>query len=468
MATLDPAEAAVIAHGRWATSPPAKPLRSFAIDTRRIEPGETFVALKSDRMDGHSFLRQAFQYRALAALVEHPDTDVPIPQLVVRDSLGALQALARSWRQRFRSPVIGVTGSNGKTTVKEMLGQVLGSQWFRTRGNHNNHIGVPLSLLELDPRMHAGGILEAGINDVGEMDLLSGMINPDHAIITSVGPSHLERLGDLEGVAREKAILARSVRPGGNVFLPAQLLRYAAFRDLPETIRVHALLRRGESIGADLSSLPNLTIYHYNWTDKVPAGGPGILRMEMPVPHGPLSFRAGSDGMVSNLALVVQVALHLGVPLSTLQACLDAWRPFRQRGETVRYRAATYYVDCYNANPGSMLDSLQRFAHLFPNQPHLYVLGTMNELGENAAEWHRSTANRGSLRGDADVYLIGEHAEALAEGLLQQGHDRSRIHFAQTDDELREHLSRFSGAIFLKGSRSLGMERLVPEGGRSC
>ena len=468
MANIDPSEAAALTDGCWASPPPASPLKSFAIDTRRIEAGETFVALKTERMDGHSFLRQAFQYRAAAALVERADHEVPIPQLVVRDSLGALQALASSWRNRFHSPVIGVTGSNGKTTVKEMLGQVLGSQWFKTRGNYNNHIGVPLSLLELDPRMHAGAILEAGINGVGEMDLLSGMIRPDHAIITSIGPSHLERLGDIHGVAREKSILARAVRPGGSVFIPASLLGYAPFRELPASVRIHALARRGEYLDEAWTRLPNVTIYHYSWTESVPSRGMGALNTEPPMLPGEFFFRAGSNGMVSNLALVVHLALELGVPPSTLQACLDAWRPFNQRGETVRKGMTNYYVDCYNANPGSMLDSLQRFSHLFPDQPHLYVLGTMNELGEEAAMWHRRTAREASLQEGSQIYLLGQYADALAEGLAEQGVDPGRVRIAADKDEVRQGIQGFAGAVFLKGSRTLGMENLLPEGAQSC
>jgi UDP-N-acetylmuramoyl-tripeptide--D-alanyl-D-alanine ligase len=468
MATLDPHEAATIAHGCWAASPPPSPLTSFAIDTRRIEPGETFVALKSDRLDGHAFLRKAFEYRAMAALVEHADADVPIPQLVVRDSLEALQSLAGSWRERFRSPVVGITGSNGKTTVKEMLGKVLGSQWFRTKGNYNNHIGVPLSLLDLDPRMHAGAILEAGINDVGEMSLLAGMIRPDHVIITSVGPSHLERLGTLEGVAREKAILAESVRPGGSVYLPASLLQYEAFRNLSPRTRIHALLREGEIADPAWADLPNVTIYHYNWTETVLSRGAGVLETKPPVHPGAFQFKAGSAGMISNLALVVHVAQQLNVPSETIQACLDAWRPFRQRGEVIVIPPTSYYVDCYNANPGSMLDSMQRFSHLFPDEKHAYVIGSMNELGSETREWHRKTGRDLVFQAEASISLVGEQADALYSGLEDQGVDPSRVRIEHDRAVLRDCLLGFRGAVFLKGSRTLGLESIVPGGEPSC
>jgi UDP-N-acetylmuramyl pentapeptide synthase len=468
MATLDPDEAATIAHGRWAEGRPSSPLTSFAFDTRRIQPGETFVALKSERADGHDFLRKAQEYKANAALVEHPNPDIMLPQLVVRDSLEALHALATSWRSRFKAPVIGVTGSYGKTTVKEMLGIVMGTQWFRTRGNYNNHIGVPLSLLELDPRRHAGAILEAGINDVNEMPLLAGMIQPDLAIVTAVGPAHLEHLGNIDGVAREKALMAHAVKPGGHVFIPAGLLRHEPFRHYEEGVNVHALAREGEELDPSWASLPGVTIYHYKWTDTTHSRGMGELESRPPMLSGNFSFRAGSAGMVSNLALVVHVGLHLGVPVSTMQACLDAWRPFRQRGEIIRMGDSHYYVDCYNANPGSMLDSAERFASLFPHQQHLYIIGSMKEMGEASAVWHRRTGEQIQLRQGSDVFLVGEEAAPMAESLIERGFSPARIHLIDDPAPLRDRIKAFEGAVFLKGSRLLGLETLLPDGGMRC
>ena len=467
MALLDPEEAATIAHGRWTVDRPAAPLTSFAIDTRMLQPGETFVALKSDRADGHAFLEKALQYRAAAALVERADERVALPQLVVRDSLEALQALARNWRQRFQGPVIGVTGSFGKTTVKEMLGHILGPQWFRTRGNYNNHIGVPLSLLELDPRRHAGAVLEAGINDVGEMDLLAGLLQPDMAIFTAVGPAHLERLGSLSGVAREKAILGGAVKPGGHVFLPASLLYYESFRALAGRVHLHALLGPGETADPGWSRLENLHFYNYKWTETTDSRGMGALVTEPPMLPGNYSFQAGSPGMVSNLALVVHVALHMGVPASTLQTHLSDWRAFRHRGEILRHGAAVYYVDCYNANPGSMLDSARRFQALFPSQPHLYVLGGMNELGSESDFWHRQTGASLPVSPGTRIFLVGEGTPAMAEGLLEKGIPHDQIHLVKDLEEIRQQVQSFQGAVFLKGSRSHHLESILPQEGVS-
>jgi UDP-N-acetylmuramoyl-tripeptide--D-alanyl-D-alanine ligase len=194
----------------------------------------------------------------------------------------------------------------------------------------------------------------------------------------------------------------------------------------------------------------------------------GELATQPPMTPGIFPFHAASPGMVSNLALVVAVALHLGVPCTTIQACLDAWRPLRQRGETIRHGGTLYYVDCYNANPGSMLDSARRFVNLFPDQPHLYVLGTMNELGERSDFWHRQTALGLPLHGGTEFRLVGAMAGHYADGLRQRGVPAALIHLDTDMEQLRGRLACFTGAVFLKGSRSLGLEALLPEGGVKC
>jgi len=468
MAMIDPLQAASLACGRWANRPPASPLTSFAIDTRYMRPGETFIALKGESRDGHAFLESAIRQNALAAVVDTPDESISLPQLVVDDVLQSLQSLAGAWRETFPAPVIAITGSYGKTTVKEMLGSVLGSIWFRSQGNFNNHIGVPLSLLELDPTHHAGAILEAGINSVGEMPLLAGLLQPDMAIITAIGPAHLENLGDLETVAREKAILAHSVAPGGHVFIPASLLQFEAFRNIPESVTVHAIGLDGDSVPEEASAMKNLKFCRYLWATTRNSRGMGELETMTPMHPWKFAFQAGSSGMVSNLALVVHVALHLGVPAFAVQRQLDVWRPFRHRGQTVFDGDRTFYVDCYNANPGSMLDSASRFANLFPDRQSLYVLGSMNELGADSEAWHRQTGLKLEVPMDSEIYLLGHGSEAMAEGFRQAGLEAGQLHIVDGLDSVRERLKTFSGAVFLKGSRTYGLESLLPEEEGSC
>lgn len=470
MAHLEARQAETITHGSWSGGQPTGPLTSFSIDTRTLEPGETFVALKTDRRDGHAYLEEAARRGALAALVETPHEGLDLPQLVVGDTWQALQALGRLWRQQFERTVAGITGSYGKTTVKELLGRVLGSHWYRTPGNLNNRLGVPLCLLELDRRLHAGAIIEAGISGPGEMEVLAGMMDPDLAIVTAVGPAHLEGLGSLEGVAEAKSQLARAVRAGGQVVFPRSLLHYQPFRDLPEGVAVHAVGVLGEQTGVGETGLPparGSVLADYTWTPDEATRGAGRLRVPGRRGKG-LSFQAGSPGMISNLALVVHTALLLGVPFETLQSRLDRWRPFHQRGEIYRDGPRQIFADCYNASPGSMIDSLRRFQNLFAGSPQLLVIGSMDELGAQSEYWHRRTAGEFALEEGTTVFLKGKGSSWMKEALEAKGHPSGRILLGETVEEARSLLQAFEGAVFLKGSRSHGLETLIPEDAEQC
>lgn len=435
--------------GHWRGNPPPV-LGRFAHDTRRMRGGETFVALRGERADGHEHLAAAQERGAIAALVERPRAEVSLPQLIAQDSLGALQRIATAARREFSGPVVGVTGSFGKTTVREMLGCALGDGWYRTRENFNNHIGLPLSLLELVAAGAEGAILEAGINKAGEMELLAGILQPDHAVITGVGPAHLEQLGDLDGVAREKARLAAAVPAGGLVVLPLELLRYARFREAVAGKRAIALAGEKES---NPSGLPgNVAIYHYKQTDY----------------SGRLSFAAESRGMLRNLALVTAMAGALGREADSIREGLAAWRPFRHRGEVRAWGKRLYYVDCYNANPASMIDSMERFTRRFADRPHFYVLGGMEELGPAAADWHRDTARRLPLLPGNPVALVGEAAAWYREGLAERTDGPWQPRVVEEVDDLGADLENFEGAVFLKGSRRHALERLLPEEATPC
>jgi len=466
MTGLKPSEAATIAHGYWVGKPPEAGLGRFAIDTRKMEAGDTFVALPTDKRDGHAFLQMARRNGALAALVEKADPDLELPQLVVENTYRALHSLARVRRQAFKRPIIGITGSYGKTTVKEQLGRVLGSQWYHTPGNLNNTLGVPLCLLEIESTHDAGAIIEAGISLKGEMEVLADLIDPDISIVTAVGPAHLEALGDLAGVAEEKAKLPQGTREGGTAVIPVDLLHYKHFREIPESVQVHAVALSGTgSPPPELSG--NVRIFRYTWEEDIDVPGrgflcPGNLDGERIIIPGE------SPGLVSNLSLVVHVALQLGVPAGTIESCLESWKPYSKRGELYQYGNTLYYVDCYNANPGSVPDSVIRFQKLFSKHAHCYVFGSMDELGERSGEWHRMTAERLNLPASAQVHLLGHGAEAFAEGLVKAGFPGRQIHIAASLEEAGDALDGWEGAVFLKGSRQFTLERLVPKGARPC
>ncbi len=438
---------AYAANGRWTREPAAHArVLGFGIDTRHFNPGDCFVALKTGKRDGHDYLAEARAAGAVAALVSRPDPGVDLPQLVVEDTLAALQAIAATHRRDYPGIVVGVTGSVGKTSTKELLARLLSAapgDVLATAGNLNNHLGVPLTITRLDHSAHRFAVIEAGIGGPGEMEVLAKMIEPDLAIVTHVGPAHLEALGSLENVAREKAILPASARAGSAKLFPRTCLDYAAFRNLPApALALDPKIRHGSEGTVIRFTPPHLD----------PTEAESLL----------FSCRRVSDGMAQNVALALAAALQLGVSPADAQARLLDWEPAALRGEICRDHAGRWlYVDCYNANPASMHDALAAFAGMAPgDQPRLYLIGGMEELGAESAAYHRKLgqALANVLRpGDSGLVLAGL---AAAEAVVA-GADHPDVAAARDLPSLRARFEAHRGAVFIKGSRRYQLESLL-------
>ena len=432
------------ASGSW-TREPACALTAFGIDTRTLRPGDIFVALKTAARDGHDFLPAALAAGASAALVSRANPSLDLPQLVVADPLAAFQAIAAAHRRAFTGPVIGVSGSAGKTSTKELLALLLASapgEVLATIGNLNNHLGVPLTLTRLDPATHKFAVIEAGIGGPGEMSVLADLIAPDHAIITLVGPAHLEALGSLDGVAREKALLPAAVRSSGLKLFPSACLDHAAFRALP---------------APTLALTPKIT--HT-------AGATQISFSLSSTASHTFTCRRLSDGMATNASLALALALHLGVTPADAQARLSTWQPAALRGELSRDHAGRWlYIDCYNANPASMHDALAAFAGMAPaDQPRLYLIGGMEELGSDSVAYHHrfGTALAATLRPSDSAFVL---AAAPAASALVAGAAHPAVTAAPDLATLRARLEAHTGSVFIKGSRRYQLESLlVPAG----
>jgi len=449
MPAFAPASLATWTGGRWTRTPGAA-VTGFGQDTRRLASGQMFVALRTGRRDGHDFLADARAQGAAAALVAREIDGSDLPQLVVPDPLAAFQAIAREHRRAFAGPVVGVTGSAGKTSTKDLLALLLGGApgVLATEGNLNNTIGVPLTLTRLEPGAHQAAVVEAGINQPGEMAVLAAMIAPDHAIVTLVGPAHLELLGSLEGVAVEKARLPAAVRPGGLAVCPVSCWAYAPFRALANPL---VLVPANEGmVAVDARSL-SFTVLHRPERTEVTLAG-----------RRPFLLRRVSGGMAQNAALALALASELGVPDAELQRRLERWQPAQWRGELRRVGEADVYCDFYNANPASMADSIAAFAGMVPDdRPRLYVLGGMEELGAAAAEFHRQLGRSLLLRPGDRLLALGEHAAALRAGLLENGNDPAQVEVVDDLAPVRARLAGFRGSVFLKGSRRYQLELLL-------
>ncbi|HWA85837.1 MAG TPA: UDP-N-acetylmuramoyl-tripeptide--D-alanyl-D-alanine ligase [Opitutus sp.] len=467
--------------GRW-TAQPVSPLTGFSIDTRQIRVGEVFVAIKTDARDGHDFLAAAQAAGAGAALVAKANAALALPQLVVADPLSAFQAIAREHRRGFPGRVIGISGSAGKTSTKNLLALLLGgaandgervpspaSSAMRgegtappkgepagvlaTEGNLNNHLGVPLTLTRLDPARHKFAVVEAGISALGEMALLARMIEPDVALITLVAAAHTAALGGLDGVAAEKAVLPAAVRPAGVAIFPRQCGEFAAFRELD--VR-QLVIERADVIRPAEPPKDKVffTITHRDDTTAI------ALAYGPPPPLG-FTMRRVSDGMAQNAVLAIVAALWLGVAPEAIQSRLGGWRPAKLRGELRREGGRLLYLDCYNANPASMADALDAFAAVTPaDAPRLYVLGGMEELGAGAEMFHRALGRSLRLRPADYLFVIGDRAEAVRTGAIENGSRPDQIAVVDALEPIAARAAEWKGAVFVKGSRRYRLEKI--------
>lgn len=456
MPTFAPDTLAQWTGGRW-TAPPRSPLTGFAIDTRAVGAGQVFVALKTDQRDGHDFLAAALAAGAGAALVATPDAAVALPQLVVADPLAAFQAIARAHRRAFRGPVIGISGSAGKTSTKNLLALLLGGDSagvLATEGNLNNHLGVPLTLTRLDPAAHAFAVIEAGIGAPGEMRPLADMIEPDVALITLVAPAHTQQLGGIDGVAREKAVLPAATRAAGVAIFPQQAAAFAAFQALgvrTMVVEPAAVIRPAEP--------PKDRVY-FAVTQR--GDSTAIALAYGPPPPLVFTLRRVTAGMAQNAALALCAALWLGIPRETLQARLGGWQPAKLRGEIRREDGRLLYLDCYNANPASMADALATFAAIAPaDEPRLYVIGCMEELGPDAPAHHRQLGRLLPLRACDRLFVIGTWAHEVCAGVLEQNDFSRQIQMASSPEPMAACLAEWRGSVFLKGSRRYRLEQVL-------
>lgn len=421
------------------------PLRSVSTDTRTLQAGDLFVALRGERFDAHDHLADAVARGARALVVADAEraAGLPVPVVVVRDTLRALGALGRYRRRAWGKPVIGITGSNGKTSTKELLRAALGVSFrvHATQGNLNNQIGVPLTLLAL-PDDAQIAVVEMGTSLPGEIAILRAIAEPDVAVITSVAEAHLELLGSIEGVRREKAAIYDGVAVA---VAPATEPEVVAFAHARASRVVVAGLGAGDLRATSWGAIPD-----------DPAGGGWLevhgVRVVVPL-RGEHNLR--------NAMLALAVARECGVPLAGAGQGIAAMEPPAMRLAAQSLGDATLINDAYNANPGSTRAAIDLLAAMPGGRQRALVLGTMRELGAGAAALHEEIARR-AVGSSIDVIAgIGDFAVALS---TVAPRDPRVVTAADVDDlwpALRAKLSR-DAVILLKASRGVRLERLVP------
>jgi UDP-N-acetylmuramoyl-tripeptide--D-alanyl-D-alanine ligase len=429
-----------------------------ATDSRSLRPGELFVALRGDAHDGHDFLADAAGRGAGAVVVERPHAERPLPcgVIAVRDSLAALGDLAAFHRRRHRPRIVAVTGSNGKTTTKEMLSAILDralgpGRVLRTTGTQNNLVGLPLTLLRLGPGEEAA-ILELGMNGPGEIWRLAQIAEPDVGVITCVAPAHLEGLGSIHGVAEAKAELYRRLKPSATAVVNADdPLVAASARAFPGRKVPFGTGSAGSpAVGARRIVDRGLegTEFHL-----VVDGREAPVRLAVPGRHN-----------VTNALAAAAAAHALGVALEAVQAGLEAFQPPGMRMEVTHLpTGVTVLNDAYNANPASMAAALRTLA-ASRGRRRLAALGEMRELGAESAHAHRELGAIAAAASIDALFLLGEHAEDVRAGAEAAGLPADRIAVAESHDDLAARLLAFCRAgdlLLLKGSRGAAMEQVL-------
>ena len=430
-------------------------VRRVHTDTRTLEPGDLFIALKGERFDGNDFLAEAKARGAVAAICQGAGeaalAKAGLPGLVVPDSKLALGQLAASWRAQFKLPLIAVTGSNGKTTVTQMIASIL--QVFKpqamlaTQGNLNNDIGVPLTVLRLRAG-HAVAVVELGMNHPGEIALLAGIAQPTVALVNNAQREHLEFMATIEAVARENGSVIEALGACGVAVFPADDAYSALWLELAGQ-RPHLTF----AISADRHAA--------DVTCAAPEWSGGAWRVQANTPAGALAYTLRVAGVhnVKNSLAAAACALAAGVPLADIARGLEAFEPVKGRSRALAVavdgRTLTLVDDSYNANPDSVRAAIDVLAGL-PG-PRLLVLGDMGEVGSEGPKFHAEIGAYARAQGIEKLFVLGEQTPVSVQAF---GDGR---HFADADALNAAVLAALPGlgSVLVKGSRFMKMERVV-------
>ncbi len=418
----------------------------ISTDTRKISAGSIFFALKGDKFDANAFAQQALEAGAAYAVTDNAAYVINSQCILVDDVLTALQALARHHRKQLHIPVIGLTGSNGKTTTKELINSVLSQRFVThaTQGNLNNHIGVPLTLLALNAG-HEMAVIEMGANHQQEIELLSSIAQPTHGLITNIGRAHLEGFGGIEGVKKGKGELYDYLKAtNGTAFInsdSADLMKMQADRQLQDTVFYGTGLVRNRITGQLTDSSPYVKL---SWTDNLA--------------HQTHEVQTQLTGAynLDNILAAITIGTYFQLSADEINNGISSYTPGNNRSQIVKTAANTLICDYYNANPSSMAVAIDNISRMQAERKVL-ILGDMFEMGDTAEEEHRFVIQKALEANVTDRIFIGHEFCKLM--------PQHQATFYQTAEDAAAALQQnpiTDATVLVKGSRGMALERLVP------
>ena len=422
----------------------------YSIDSRTIQPGELFFAVRGERLDGHDFVEAALTKGAAAAVVAREQLGRIADQsrlLVVEDPLVALQQLSAAVRRMWGKPVVGITGSAGKTTTKEIVAHVLATKFnvLKSQGNLNNHFGMPLQLLKLEPE-HDFAVIEMGMSHAGEITALAKLAQPDCGVVTMVAPVHLEFFDSIAGIAKAKRELIESLPPNGIAVLNADDPYVSQFgRDFPGKVVFFGLYKPADVSARDIEALRPLgSAFEVVYNDEV----------------APAALPLLGEHSIYNALAGVAVGLQYGVTLKDAAAALSSLTAGDKRGQMLEFEGATVINDCYNSNPKA-LESMVRSLAQMPAQRRIVVAGEMLELGPSGEAMHRDC---GQLMGNYRVdFVLGVRglAQLIVEGAASANVDAEFVASPEEAGEWLRSNIKPGDLVLVKGSRGVRLERAL-------
>lgn len=418
----------------------------IVIDSRVVQEGNLFCALPGEKVDGHKFVSMAFDKGAAACLVTHVPEGETRPCIVVEDVVAAMGDIAAAYRGTLQIPVIGITGSVGKTTMKEMIASVLEQRFkvLKTDKNFNNHMGVPMTISRIDPA-HRAAVVEMGINHFGEMEYLAKIVRPDVAVYTNIGRCHLEYLGDRYGVLLAKTEMMPYIKKTGTVFVCGD----------------DDLLAHYDYAGLDIFTFGTKPECYVHAENVVVHGKDGttcdIVCLDR---RFPVTIKAYGKHMILAALGAAAVCLNFGMSDGDIAAGIEAYEPVGGRAAVIEANGYTVINDCYNANPDSMKSAIESLA-MCPGRK-VAVLGDMYELGTDSVQMHREMGEVCVKEGIDLLIACGELGADIAEGAKDAGMT-DVLHFASCE-ALTEQISALvknGDYVLVKASHGLHLESVV-------